>query len=459
MACVVAGCARQSSDRTADGRVIVDYWEMWTGFEGEAMQAIVDDFNASQQKILVRKLTVSNLEQKLMLAAVGGNPPDVAGLVSANLAVFAERNALLPLDGRFARAGLNEETYLPKVFALCRYRGFLWALPSVPASIGLHWNKQHFVEAGLDPQAPPRTLQELDAMAERLTVVEVMRQEKPVRVRFPELTPEEKTAKKFKIIQMGFMPKEPGWWDPMWCYWFGGSLWNGRDRMEADSPQNVQAAAWYASYAEKYGVDNVRAFGASFGNFASPQNPFLAGRLAMVLQGCWMYSYVAKFSPSLQWGNAPFPAWDGSPEPVTIVESNVLVIPREARHPDEAFAFIRYVNRPEVMEKLAMLQRKFPPLSKVSEEFYRRHPNPVIRDYYILAGSPGARSAPQLPMWLEYSEEINIAYQGALAASVAPEVALRKVQNRMQWKLDRSMRRWDAVEAERVSRWRREDER
>lgn len=455
---VFASCSRRAADRTPDGRVIVDYWEMWTGFEGEAMQAIVDDFNASQRKIFVRKLTVSSVEQKLMLAAVGGNPPDVAGLVSSVLAVFAERNALLPLDGRFAASGLREEDYLPNIFKLCQYRGFLWALPSTPASVALHWDKQHFVEAGLDPQKPPQTLQELDAMAERLTIVELRRGGRIERVRFPELTAEEKQSRQFRIVQMGFLPKEPGWWDPLWGYWFGGSLWNGSDRITADSPENLRAAAWYASYAKKYGVDNVRAFGASFGNFASPQNPFLAGRLSMVQQGSWMFSYVEKFSPGLQWGNAPFPAWDGSKEPVTIVESNLLVIPRAARHPDEGFIFLRYVNRPENLEKLAILQRKFPPLKVVSADFFQRHPNPVIRDYYLLAGSPGARAAPQLTLWMEYSEEINVAFQGALAESVSPDVALGKVQRRMQWKLDRSIRRWDAVKEERLIQWRKENE-
>ena len=29
------------------GRTVISYWEKWTGFEGEAMQATVDAFNAS----------------------------------------------------------------------------------------------------------------------------------------------------------------------------------------------------------------------------------------------------------------------------------------------------------------------------------------------------------------------------------------------------------------------------
>ena len=39
---LVAGCTRAPQDRTPDGRLIIHYWEKWTGFEGEAMQAVVD---------------------------------------------------------------------------------------------------------------------------------------------------------------------------------------------------------------------------------------------------------------------------------------------------------------------------------------------------------------------------------------------------------------------------------
>ena len=63
------GCARQPEDRTEDGRVIVEYWEHWTGFEGEAMQAVVDDFNASQKDIYVKMLTVSQMDQKVNLCS------------------------------------------------------------------------------------------------------------------------------------------------------------------------------------------------------------------------------------------------------------------------------------------------------------------------------------------------------------------------------------------------------
>ncbi len=40
---------------THAGRMLVTYWEKWTGEEKAAMQAVVDDFNASQNRLCAHK--------------------------------------------------------------------------------------------------------------------------------------------------------------------------------------------------------------------------------------------------------------------------------------------------------------------------------------------------------------------------------------------------------------------
>ena len=151
----VSACSRQPQQRTEDGRVVVEYWEHWTGFEGEAMQAVVDDFNASQNRIFVKKLTVSQMDQKVILATAGGNPPDVVGLWSYNVSTYADKGALTPLNKRLDTAGIKQADYIPALWDLCEHRGFIWALPSTPATLALHWNRRLFEEAGLDPDTPP----------------------------------------------------------------------------------------------------------------------------------------------------------------------------------------------------------------------------------------------------------------------------------------------------------------
>ena len=400
-----AGCGGRPADTTADGRMVITYWEKWTGFEGAAMQAVVDDFNRSQNRLFVKMLTISQMEQKLMLATAGGNPPDVAGLWSNQVNVYAEKGALTPLDKWLKEAGISREDYIPIMWDLCSHRGFMWALPTTPASLALHWNKAMFRDAGLDPDKPPRSIAELEAMNERLTKVRLVRGDRKVELRYDELTDEEKAAKNFDILQLGHSPNEPGWHREMWGYWFGGDLWNGKDKITADSPENIRAYEWYQSYPKRFGVRNLLNFGDSFGNFSSPQNAFLSGKVAMVLQGVWMYNFIDKFAPHLEWGAAAFPSVDPERLPnVTIVECDVLVIPHGARHPKEAFEFVKYVHTQPAMEKLCLGQRKFSPLRKVSAGFIANHPNPYIQTFIDLAYSPNARYVPRCSVWNEYKD-------------------------------------------------------
>jgi len=157
---------------TSEGRVRVKYWEKWTGMEKAAMEAVVDDFNRSQSRIWVEYQAVSVYQQKTLIAIAGGDPPDIAGLLAADIVDFAEKNALIPLDDFMHGSSLLREDFLPTFWDMGVHRGHVWATVSVPIVVGLHWNKDLFEKAGLDPERPPRTIAELDAFGEKLTRIE-----------------------------------------------------------------------------------------------------------------------------------------------------------------------------------------------------------------------------------------------------------------------------------------------
>ncbi|HXK20507.1 MAG TPA: extracellular solute-binding protein, partial [Polyangiaceae bacterium] len=315
-------------------------------------------------------------------------------------------------------------------------RDKLWGLPTTPASVALHWNKRLFREAGLDPEKPPETLEELDAMAEKLTKWEVTLPsgEKQTRVGYLPDVP----ASQKRLLQVGFLPMEPAWWSYGWGFVFGGKLIDG-DKITAASPENIQAYEWLASYSKKLGVSSVQRFRSGFGSFASAQNPFLSGQLAMEMQGVWMYNFIKKFADGMQWGAAPFPAPAAHPERrgTANAEVDLLVIPTGSEHPDEAWTFIKYTQRQDVMEELCLGHRKHTPLAKVSEEFYAKHPNPYIRLFRELGASPNAWSSPMTGVWNQYGRELTTAADKISNLNVTPEEALSQVQTRVQIAYDR----------------------
>lgn len=425
-------CVKEKPDRTADGRVIVEYWEKWEDFEKDAMRDVVDAYNASQDKVFVKFLSTGQIEQKLLLATSGGNPPDIAGFWAWRLYTYADMGALEPLNGLIARDGFDMDRYLPVIREQCEYHGFVWGLPSTPATLALHYNTAMFREAGLDPNRPPRTIAELDEYAEKLTKID----------------------QHGEITQLGFSPTEPGWWNERWSYWFGGRLISeDGTRILTDSPENVAAFNWVQSYPKKYGFKTLQVFQSAGGQFSSAQNLFISGKVAMELQGVWMANFVEKYNPDLEWAVAPFPSSRPELQNVTICEADVLVIPRGARHKEEAWDFIKFVQRQENMERLCLGQRKFSPLREVSEDFYEQHPNPYLRTFRMLAESPNARFTPKTQIFNELRDEYINAFDLAWRLRTEPAEALGTVRERIQPKLDRALLQWERVADERLEEW------
>lgn len=442
---LILACGGERSDSKTRNLI---YWEKWTGFEDEAMGEVVEAFNQEQRQratddpsyppIVVRKVTASRIEQKLLVAIASGNPPDLAGVFSYLLPSYVEKGALTDLTEPAARAGIDESRYAPKYWELATHRGRLWALPTTPSTLALHWNPRLFSEAGLDPSLPPRTLEELERYAEALTRWEVTQPDGSTQVQsgyLPNVSPDNK-----RLIQVGFLPSEPGFWHWSWGYYFGGQLVEG-DRITAASPENIRAFEWIASFSKQIGVDKIQRFRSGFGSFASPQNPFMTGKVAMEIQGVWMSNFIERYAPGMQWRAGPFPHPSDRPDltGANDVEADLIVIPKGAPHPEEAFEFIRFVSSQEMMERLCRGQKKHSPLREPSPQFLAGHPHPYVGLFQSLAYSPGAFHPPQVGVYNEYLRELGAAADEVINLRMDARTVLSRVQSQIQIAYDREL--------------------
>jgi ABC-type sugar transport system permease subunit/ABC-type glycerol-3-phosphate transport system substrate-binding protein len=414
LAAALALAPRAAAAGPPGDRLHLTYWDKWTTFEKDAMQAVVDDFNASQSRIFVDFMSISDIDKRTLLAAAAGVPPDVAGVWTVNVVEYADKNAVLPLDDLARGTNVNADRYLPVYWNMGVYKGRLYGVPSTPATTGLYWNKKLFREAGLDPERPPRTIAELDQYAQKLTHVE-----------------------NGQITQVGFLPSEPRWWPFFWVNFFGGQLWDGGAGITLDAPANVTAFEWVQSYPKRYGVKAIANLSSGFGDFATPQDPFMSGKLAMLFQGVWLANYIHQYAPGLEFGAAPFPVLHEGDPPVVYVDSDMLIIPRGSKHPKEAFEFISFVARQEETEKLNLGQQKNSPLRDVSEAFFANHKHPQIRLFQDLAKSPRGIGQPKLSVWWEYRREIETVFQRVWLMRATPKEALSDGKGRIQSLWDR----------------------
>jgi multiple sugar transport system substrate-binding protein len=429
------------------GRVVVDYWEKWTGEEGEQMKSIVDDFNNTVGKdkgIYVRYVSTSSITQKTLVGTAAGVPPDIAGLWDHSVVQYAALDALTPLDEMATAHGITEGYYKKAFWEACKYNGKLYALISTPATVALHYNKRIFREnadklraAGCDPDRAPATIEELDRYAKALDQIEPTG----------------------RIDRTGYLPTEPSWYVAHTAKWFGGNVFDeSTGQFQLTDPNVVRAYRWIRGYAQKLGPKAAGDFRSGFGNFDSPQNPFLTGDITMCQQGPWMANYIYNLKPSMstvkwsrevemtkplkerlenyEWAVAPFPSTTPG-KLVTYCALDTLVIPRGAKHPKEAFEFIAYVNRQDISEKLNKLHCKQSPLARVSDDFLNNHPNPYIKVFEDLANSPDAFAIPKVPIWPEVAAELDQVAQKMTLKLDDPQTVLAEAQARLQQKYDR----------------------
>lgn len=426
---------RQRGDVPA-GRVLIRYWEKWTGVEARAMQHVVEQFNrtiGAEKGIWVEYCAISNVDQRLLVSTAGGDPPDVAGLFDHAIAQFADQGALTPLEDLATEFGIDEAAFKPVWWGIGAYDGRLWALPAPPYTIALYYNKRLFREAGLDPERPPETIEELTAAAEKLT---------------------RRSASGEKIDQLGFTlsPAMLGWWHWVWPNFFDARLWDG-EMFTLDSPAGVSALTWVADHRWKLALaglsepvanrrrayDDLLAFEAAVGPIESPQNPFLCERLAMVFQGPWLANWASQYAPHLEYGVAPFPSVSRERKN-TFASADVFVIPRGSPHVREAMEFLRFVMRQDVMEKLCQAHGKATPFREPLPDFYAAHPNPHIRTFDAMANSPRAFGYPKTPIWSQAWIETLYMLENVLRLARDPADAVRDAQKSLDAALDQYSR-------------------
>src|SRR5206468_11093590 len=129
---------------------------------------------------------------------------------------------------------------------------------------------------------------------------------------------------------------------------------------------------------------------------------------------------------------APCPAISADMPPVTYAGMDILAIPSTSKHKKEAFEFIAFVNRQDIMEKLVSMHCKNSPLAKMSPSYIANHPNPYIEVFEDLASSPNAKGLPPIPIWPEVQAELSNAAELICLDKATPQQALSEAQTRAQ---------------------------
>lgn len=156
----------------ADDDQTITMWTVFTGSDGDILREIVKDYNESNEdgiKVDIDIMDGSTLQAKLPTAISTNTAPDFVLMGIEYIYQYANNDMIIPLDDFWEKTGLDESNYLENVVDKSKVDGTLYGVPMQYNLQYLYYNKDLFEEAGLDPEQPPTTMEELAEDAKKLT--------------------------------------------------------------------------------------------------------------------------------------------------------------------------------------------------------------------------------------------------------------------------------------------------
>lgn len=155
----------------ADGPVEIRMWHGQAEVNEEVLVELTDAFNASQDAVrveLVAQPGSGDLMNNMVAGITTGDLPDVAMITDVEQQLAMDTGLILPAQSCVDAAGFDLSDFLPQAVDYYTVEGVLQAVPFNVASPLLLYNKTVFADAGLDPEDPPQTLDELHEMAQTI---------------------------------------------------------------------------------------------------------------------------------------------------------------------------------------------------------------------------------------------------------------------------------------------------
>lgn len=158
-----------STSGSASGApVTVTFWHYWDGTNADTFQAMADEYSASHPGVTVKAVNVpsSDLITKIQTSAKTDTLPTAAIMDLVSVPQVAQTGKLVDLAPLVDKATLAD--IYPALLDFGKDGDKQYAVPVSTNNIGYMYNKDLYRQAGLDPEKPPTTWEELEAQAQQI---------------------------------------------------------------------------------------------------------------------------------------------------------------------------------------------------------------------------------------------------------------------------------------------------
>ncbi len=155
---------------SATGPVHIVFWHTMTNVLEDALVALTDDYNASQDRVVVELQNqngYSEVIDKYFQSSVSDRP-NIVQMPEYMVQQMADTNSVIPAGACIQTEGFDIGPYLPRVLLQYQTGGIQWSMPFNVSGPVLYYNRKMFEAAGLDPDKPPITLDQVREYAQKI---------------------------------------------------------------------------------------------------------------------------------------------------------------------------------------------------------------------------------------------------------------------------------------------------
>lgn len=150
--------------------VNIQFWHAMSAALNDALVKLTDRYNASQSKVRVTLVANGGYDDNFdkYRTASKADRPAMIQLPEYQVQAMMDSGTILPVQSCVNASNHDLTQYLERAIGYYSAEGALQAMPFNVSNPILYYNKQVFEKAGLDPEKPPVTLEELRAYSEQI---------------------------------------------------------------------------------------------------------------------------------------------------------------------------------------------------------------------------------------------------------------------------------------------------
>jgi multiple sugar transport system substrate-binding protein len=344
--------------------------------------------------------------------AAGSGMPDVIVEDRPQLPRIAADGIEQSLQKYIDRDKFDSSRFWPFTWQQTQYNGESYGIPFETDVRVLFYDKTLFEAAGLDPNKPPTTWDELMAAADKLDV----------------------KNSDGKYDRIGFFPLIGNVGPDVWAQTNGYSfVQDGKPNV--NDPKVVETLNWIKTWVDRYGGwDAWNEFRAGLG--APPNDAFMSGKIAMVVDVAGYASQLNFYRPrvpgkdgkpvEMQWGVTQIPY---KTTPSTSSGGFALSIPTGSPNADAAWEFIKCVSSPQGAISWARDTYAIPADQKAAND-------PVLMAdpnwKFFVDGMKITKVDPFVPAYGNWKQELDKRYESVWNGQSAPNQALADAQKAIE---------------------------